>query len=279
MEGTRYRKSLPIADVVATICSDNKDVSTMVIGLIADGLRSQSSEQLRPYFRVLMRLQDLADSLLQPERIASILTTLLQCMEESSMYWKITDFLIDHVIRMAKKNAITRQWLAANGARIDWMSAWIAQNPKPPGDNKTKTMMLERERARAGQDSLLYHQQAQTYTQTSPHMPYGLEHKAKLIALDIIKNGTFNDLGADNASDSDKELQDRKIQANDDIDCLDTDLKWLKAKVREVQGNKVFVHYCGFHKKWDEWIAMTSPRIAKFGRFSPLEPANEPAQA
>ena len=40
------------------------------------------------------------------------------------------------------------------------------------------------------------------------------------------------------------------------IDCLDTLDKWCNAEIQKVdrEQERVFVHYTGFHSKYDEWI-------------------------
>ena len=39
------------------------------------------------------------------------------------------------------------------------------------------------------------------------------------------------------------------------VDALDTINKWCNAEVRQVEGDRVFVHYTGFVAKYDEWLA------------------------
>ena len=48
------------------------------------------------------------------------------------------------------------------------------------------------------------------------------------------------------------------------IDVKDTINQWLEAEVIDTDGDKVFVHYNGWGERWDEWIDMSSDRIAYF---------------
>lgn len=62
-----------------------------------------SYDQVRAYFRVLMALVQMKDSL-QAKRVEWILESLLSVMKGQARFWKITDFCIEHLIRMAKKS-------------------------------------------------------------------------------------------------------------------------------------------------------------------------------
>jgi len=44
----------------------------------------------------------------------------------------------------------------------------------------------------------------------------------------------------------------------------DTIDQWLEAQIIQVRNNMVYVHYNGWGTRWDEWIEMSSPRIAAF---------------
>lgn len=50
------------------------------------------------------------------------------------------------------------------------------------------------------------------------------------------------------------------------IDCKDTVAQWLEATIMDINHSDqtLFVHYNGWPTRWDEWIAMDSPRIAPF---------------
>ena len=46
---------------------------------------------------------------------------------------------------------------------------------------------------------------------------------------------------------------------NEHVDCLDTVNKWCNAEIEQIdeENGRVFVHYTGFSKKYDEWINYT----------------------
>jgi hypothetical protein len=135
-------------------------------------------------------------------------------------------------------------------------------------------MLAFRKRAKAGSETLLYTEEGFTYTQSSVYSAYNLTIVQKQAVLDLLKNGNVSGLGNEACSDSDKERNERKYDKGDMIDCLDTEIKWLNAEVKDISANglMVLVGYTNFDPKWDEWIHVSSPRLATKGRFSSLEP-------
>lgn len=62
------------------------------------------------------------------------------------------------------------------------------------------------------------------------------------------------------------DFKDRKFKLGQWLDVKDTIEQWLEAEVIDIDEveNKVFVHYNGWGRRWDEWITMNSPRLAIF---------------
>lgn len=62
----------------------------------------------------------------------------------------------------------------------------------------------------------------------------------------------------------------RKLAAGDCVDVADSMGMWLPARVRDIQGDRVLVHYEGWESNWDEWIDLsTEPyRCADFNTLS-----------
>ncbi|KAM3131610.1 hypothetical protein pb186bvf_016274 [Paramecium bursaria] len=63
-------------------------------------------------------------------------------------------------------------------------------------------------------------------------------------------------------------LEQRKFQAGQWIDLKDTIDQWLEAQILKVEGNRIFVHYNGWGRRWDEWVEVDSPRIAVFRTYT-----------
>jgi len=194
-------------------------------------------------------------------------------MQEQRHFWKIFDFCADHVIRMAKKIPAVRQWLNSNVEHVDFMMAWFEENPTPPLTNASQYMMLDKPRLNEGNASLIYEQQEFVYTQTHPHIAYHLSVAQKIAALSLIKDYP-DQLHDEQASDSDKENQKRKLQLGDYIDVLDDRNMWKRCEVIGVYGNGwVKIRSCNYLSQYryddDETdIEETDPRIAPDGKFS-----------
>lgn len=219
---------------------------------------------MRPLFRAMQSLCALEDSM-QDDRIAAVMSTLLISMTNNKQYWRYIDVTADHLIRLAKKNPKILAYLRANESSWDWLIDWVKTNGVW-AEQKDMTRVKNRHKM----ENLRYHQQWQTYSQTSTHTYYGLDAKSKEVCLDVIKNGSV--LEDEHAEDSDEALQNRKFKVGDMIDCLDTDCKWFLAKVLRTTPSRVFVHYEGFKPKWDAWFHNASPHLAERGKFSDFEP-------
>jgi len=180
---------------------------------------------------------------------------------------------VDHLIRFAKHVPHVYKWLNAHGEFLDSISAWLKANPKSPaipGSPPTQ-MRVEKER---GENIALYQDRYECYTQTSKFASYGLSNQAKQVVIDVIKNGRDGELDRkDFVYDSDELLEDRKFEKDEKIDALDTDLNWLNAQILDTHPAKgVLVKYEGWSEKWNEWIPVWSPRLAKSGSLTQYNP-------
>ncbi len=99
-----------------------------------------------------------------------------------------------------------------------------------------------------------------------PQMPHSSAQK--ITVLERIRAGAALDLR--DASDSDEEMEERRFQAGDLIDVLDTSKKWLPAHVIAVSDDQrsLHIHFDNWSRKFDEHIPTDSSRITRFGRFS-----------
>lgn len=46
-------------------------------------------------------------------------------------YWKITDFCIEHLIRLAKRSGLCYNWLQANCEKLNWVLSWLLMFSSP----------------------------------------------------------------------------------------------------------------------------------------------------
>src|SRR6185312_1051869 len=84
-----------------------------------------------PYFRVLMKLVTLQDSLHVP-RANALADQLVTLVHHQSRFWKFTDFCLEHLIRMARKSPTVSAWLVAHQQYCDNMIGWLQHYQEPP---------------------------------------------------------------------------------------------------------------------------------------------------
>lgn len=59
------------------------------------------------------------------------------------------------------------------------------------------------------------------------------------------------------------------------VDVKDSIDQWLEGQIAKLRGNRAFIHYNGWGNRWDEWIDLTSPRIALFRTHTIQMPTNK----
>jgi len=230
--------------------------------LIFAGIESNSYDQIRSYFRILASLVNMKDSL-STKRIEWIMTSLLTVMKAQAKFWKITDFCIEHLIRMAKRTPECAAWLSTRPTAYDWVLTWLTANPRAPrGYDPAETTILHKPGKGPAETGSAY---------AASHYPthVGLSPRRKHAALDLLKNG--QPLDKDDCTDSDIDLQDRTFEVGQWVDCLDSANKWLCAQVVAVSGTKILIHYDGWSDKWNTWYDKAAPRIMSFGKYTTAE--------
>ena len=58
-----------------------------------------------------------------------------------------------------------------------------------------------------------------------------------------------------------KEVWEVQYHIGELVDCQDEVKAWLNAEIIGLKEDKVYVHFSGWHQKYDEWIEWNSPRI------------------
>jgi hypothetical protein len=58
------------------------------------------------------------------------------------------------------------------------------------------------------------------------------------------------------------------LKEGDIIDVRDSEYIWCAGKVLKVNDTRVFVHYIGWHRQYDEEIGINSSRLANFGFYT-----------
>jgi len=245
-----------VSTVLNHWCWENEQLSRVVIGLITSGIEETGFDYIRPYFRIVLSVVKLKDSL-QEKRVRWLMSSLLTVMDHQQMYWKITDLCIEHLIRTAKKSPEVYQWLRANVSKMSWLLDWVTLFPNAPRINQQNIMLHKPNQPgwRQGDENYL--------------LPIGLTMRRKKECLECIKDG--KPLDQEDSEDSDEDLNDRVLELGEWVDVRDTVNKWCCGRIVEIKDKKVFVHYNGWSEKWNEWMDMSTSRVAKFGKWSPRE--------
>jgi hypothetical protein len=124
--GTTRKRGEYASDIVAHLCWENRDFSELVVGYFSVGLEEYDADVVRPYFRPMMAMVLLEDSL-QAERVHSVLESLTAIMKLQQKFWKITHLCAEHLIRMAKRCRVVAQWVHKQRDKIKWLVEWMAQ--------------------------------------------------------------------------------------------------------------------------------------------------------
>jgi len=254
------KKGRMVGDIVAHLCWENEHVSKSIISCTISGLEENDFDGVRPYFRSLMRILLLSDSV-QSKRVDWISQSFLQTIQQQSQFWKITDFCIEHLIRMIKKNPLVLQWAQKHPNHLDTLLTWIANHAEPPApyrhDNRSDIQLTKPQQQHG------YQQQASYNTH------YGAHPRQKYQFLEAVKNG--KELEAEGGSDSDVDFSDRELKMGQWVDCFDTSSNWLCASIVRVDGIKVEVHFDGWSDKWNEVLEMSNNRIRNLGTYTTKE--------
>lgn len=265
MEATTYRVGLGVVAVLSTLCRD-LTIARQIIAIIEAGMLQHPHDSMRPFFRVIQGIlavegpnQDVLINLFMEMLVRSTMHP------DQRHYWKIIDFLADHILRLAKKNGKVADWLHHNTAFVEFVLKWFDANPTPP---------LTTVDRKALNSATLYAQPLGfIFTQTSQYGPYHISVADKVALFRQIQHDPSALVSA-GGSDSDRDVETRQYELKQFIEVLDEQRTWLRCEVIDLDRNlqKIKVHYCGFLEKYDEWIPVTSKRIAPDGAFQHLKP-------
>jgi len=94
MEAFSAQRAKDVVPVVTHICHESFEYSESFAELFKVGFRHHNYEQVRPYFRSMLALIDMKDSI-QEQRIGALLDRYLSVMKDQDMWWKMTDMLLN----------------------------------------------------------------------------------------------------------------------------------------------------------------------------------------
>jgi hypothetical protein len=259
-QGFNYRAAVGINEIACQLCND-MDMTARVVAAIQEGMLCRAHDESRPFFRVVMAVTLLQDDN-QAARVDLFMRMLVTVLQERRQCWKVFDFCVDHIIRMAKKNAVVKQWLFTKNELVGTMIAWFERNPEPPSRHNAANpeMSLDFETAQ-------YRHSQMAFTQSSKNQPYNLSVAEKIAALSHIQNNQEMDM--DNASDSDKALGDRKMEVGQLWDVLDEQNNWLVCRVLSTRPGFVTLEYVKYpNPQYTHERPVSNRGIAPHGMFT-----------
>jgi hypothetical protein len=263
-DATSRKRGESLYALLRHLCWENLDVSKQIIGLLVTGIKAEQVDTLRPYMRVVGALLQIDDTV-QSTRQDVLLQSLLLIIEQHGAYWKPMDFLIEHLLRIAKQHPDAMRWLTAHPSNVDNLLHWLRTHPVPPRHGEA-TLLHKPGRVDPAEQLALFdaHDYAAFAPRCFPTLPHPTSQKIAL--LERIRSGAAIDTR--DGSDSDEELSERVFTPGQLVDVLDPARKWLPAHVVRVDTRHVLIHYDNWSNKYDESIPMDSLRITRFGRFS-----------
>ena len=249
-----------LAGIYTHWCWNNQSCTVLLIQCITRNIHEKDYYELRSHIRVVNILCSINDSL-QRHRVDWLLSSLLQAIQTQGKYWKLMDWCIEHIIRLAKLNQLVYQWLTQHTPYVRSLLMYLEAHPNCPlartkyasmsiTGNKDDIVALK---PTNNNSSLLYN--AHSFTN------YGLITQQKIDTLQLIIDNQSID--TDNTTDSEIDLYDRTFKVGDLVDVQDQN-KWLCAKVVAVEPHRVQVKYQSYVNSYD-WLAIDSSRILPLG--------------
>ena len=114
-----------VSRLVSHLLWENQQVSEVFINVACAGVEREDFLTMKPYFRALMVMFQIRDSL-ENWRVAAGMAALLTAMEAAQRYVRATEMAIHLVIRVAKGNELASKWVAQNPKACKWMEAWLS---------------------------------------------------------------------------------------------------------------------------------------------------------
>ena len=262
-EASSKKRARYVNEVMCTLLTENLPLTEGVVGLISLGIEEHHEDVVRCYFRVINALLGIRDSL-APRRLALTLSSLLNAMESQQQYWKMTDFCIEHLIRLAKRYESVYVWLNANGQKLSWMLDWLFMHANPPRQADLVLAGGGVAPVGAAGTGIQMHKPHRHEKLAPSYGPTGISTVRKKAALDAIKDGLALEKLLEPETEAD--AGDRTWTRLEWVDIRDTVSKWCLGQIVDVAEGRVLAHYDGWPSKWDEWLDVGSPRLAPAGK-------------
>jgi len=231
------------------------------------GIYDYDFDAIRPQFRMLMRLvQTGSDDPLYTPRVGFVLDAILKSLQTNSRYWKITDYTLEHLIRMAKKSMAFYAALQANQPALDSILGWLTTYRDAPASYSREPQQVQLLKPTQN-TSWAY----QAHNNPAFSLPFGQTTVNKFALLTLVKEG--KPLDNDQQTDSDIDFSDRTFKLHEWVDGQDTSNNWYPSQIIDVDstGTRVRIHFDGWTSKWDEDFHSADTRLRPLGSYCTAE--------
>jgi hypothetical protein len=256
-----------VGRILTHFCTEDPVVSTVVVNFIYEGLMANDFDLARGYLRACWSLIQVHDSKVEG-RVNLVLAKLCSVIFRSRKYWRMVDFCIEHLLRMAKKSRLVCKWLLNRPVVIEQLMLWYDANPDPPSANTTF--------ANESDEHLkLLKREAYTYSVADTAVnasDAGMTVAEKKKLLTSIRDGVEmppppkpDPMTVDD--DRDTDLSERQFRVGDLCDFWCRGAKWFVARVVRVppSGKRIEVGVVGYIERWNETVDVSDPRIRTLG--------------
>lgn len=269
MEAYSKTRSKTFGHILSQICLDLRQAE-VVAAIITTQMAELRHDFLRPLFRVISAILSLEPD--QETRVGIFMTKIMTVLEENRAFWKVYDFIVAHLLRIASSNPLVAAWLTAHADNLSSIITWYQTNPLPPQDKKRSFVngMNRDKDTKVEFPAGLLHlprtgERYYLYTQTSNFLPVDDSAHDKIEKLQALLAGNCTSM---ELFDSDDEIEERKFLVEQRYDVMDEQRTWLRGEIKSVNPDgTVGVHYSGFKPKYDENIPINSRRIGTWAKF------------
>lgn len=239
-----------IADIYAYLCYEDPKFSSNFILAIKRGIEDGEYTSMRAYFRCILTVLKLNDSLAE-KRCKELCSLLLTLLEENKGFFIEMDYFSSFLLKILTKVQSARDLLISNKDTWDWIITWLAQHPEPPFGMNPGNLRMQKKRGPMGYSLLRY----------DLH-----EYKARS-ALKIKKFKEFLSEApppVKDGWDSDDDLSEHDFQPGQKIDFdVHSNNKWITGEVEQILEEMVNIAYIDQEKDTNStWTARDAENIA-----------------
>ncbi len=125
-------RALLISRIFIHHCWENESLSRDIINTLFNVLELSQYTEFHPVLRTVTSMMTIHDSV-EAKRVHIVVDAMMQLMANNNKFWRITDLLLEHLIRMSIKSKVFFQHVHTNCAQqLDAMIRWVETHDSPP---------------------------------------------------------------------------------------------------------------------------------------------------